>query len=78
MVGRESPNERSNNSRDKLRSQRYIVTNATLCTRLNKRNKRLYGGFLSTPLVLHPSSLARPTITCLFVLPSGGTTPHLY
>jgi hypothetical protein len=42
--GRESPNERSNNSRDKLRSQRYIVTYATLCTRLNKRNKGCMGG----------------------------------
>jgi hypothetical protein len=46
MAGRESPNERSNNSRDELRSQRYIVTYATLCTRLNKRNKRLFGGLL--------------------------------
>jgi hypothetical protein len=44
MVGREFPNERSNNNRVKLRSQRYIVTSATLCTRLNKRNKTLYGG----------------------------------
>jgi hypothetical protein len=26
MVGRKSPNERSNNSRDKLRSQKYIVS----------------------------------------------------
>jgi hypothetical protein len=33
MVGRESPNERSNNSRDMLRSQRYIVSH--LCNPLS-------------------------------------------